>query len=106
MVVPCLYVLGMLLERRTLNTTPFLPALPSLALAVDIFLLNTHIEVFEIISKTTAASPSPFSLSTITIHSLLFAIPSILLHSVIEFPRLPYLVDFDSCRQRDRQTGQ
>ncbi|KAK2943049.1 hypothetical protein BLNAU_22023 [Blattamonas nauphoetae] len=98
-VVPCLPVLGVQLERRTLNATPFLPVLASLALTTDIPLLNKVIDVFAIISKTTAASPSPFTLSAITTpfltssdphpqpRSLLFVIASILLHSTIDLSR-------------------
>ncbi|KAK2956157.1 hypothetical protein BLNAU_8937 [Blattamonas nauphoetae] len=105
-VLSCLHVLEVQLERRTLNAAPFLPVLASLVLTSDISLLISLLDVFAIISKATAASPSPFTLSTITIpfiapsdphpqpRSLLFVIASILLHSAIGFPHSVTIIEF------------
>ncbi|KAK2963609.1 hypothetical protein BLNAU_1174 [Blattamonas nauphoetae] len=105
-IVPCLHVLGVQLRRMTLDAAPFLPVLASLALTTDFGVLFPLLDVFAIISITTSVSPSPFTLSTITIpfiapsdilpqpHSLLFVISSILLHTVIPHTHLDDLVEF------------
>ncbi|KAK2955471.1 hypothetical protein BLNAU_9518 [Blattamonas nauphoetae] len=106
-VVACLHVLGVQLERKTLNAAPFLPVLASLALTTDFGVLFPLLDVFAIISETTEDSPSPFTLSTITIpflapsdahpqpRSLLFIFSSILLQTAIKLADSDYLDEFN-----------